>query len=215
VTGSTPEDAAGSTDAAAARRDVDRVVAFSDSVFAIAITLLVLSIDVPNVADDRLGDALGDLGPQLFTYALSFLVVGTYWMAHHRVFRSVTRVDRRLLWINLVLLGFVALLPLPTEIMGKYGETTLATVIYAASICAVGSMSVLIWWYLNHAGFTAPLSPDLVRLGTLRAAIPPAVFALSIPIAFVSAGGAKVFWIAILPANAVVEHRYGAEAYGP
>ena len=87
--------------------------------------------------------------------------------------------------------------------------------VYAAAMVLVGGMSVLIWWYLNHAGLTAPLSADLVRLGSLRAAIPPTVFAVSIPIAFVDPGFAKLFWIAIWPANAVVERRYGAEAYGP
>ncbi len=202
-------------DASAVRRDVDRVVAFSDGVFAIAITLLVLSIDIPKVPDDKLGDVLRDLLPQLGTYALSFLVIGVYWMAHHRVFRSVNRVDRRLLWINLVLLGFIALLPFPTEVLGKYGNTTLGTVTYAAAICAVGATATVVWWYINHAGLTAPLTPDLVRLGTLRSAIPPTVFALSIPIAFVNVDLAKWFWVAIWPANSLVERKYGADAYGP
>jgi uncharacterized membrane protein len=202
-------------DSAAVRRDVDRLVAFSDGVYAIAITLLVLSLTVPNVSDKRLGTALQDLIPQLFTYALSFFVVGMYWMAHHRTFRSLVKVDRTLLWINLVLLGFVALLPFPTEILGKYGNTTLGTVVYAGSIAAVGSVSVLLWWYINHAGLSAPISEELVRLGSLRASIPPAVFALSIPIAFIHADIAKLFWLVIWPANAVLEHRYGAQAYGP
>ena len=60
--------------------------------------------------------------PELFTYALSFFVVGMYWMAHHRTFRLLVRVNRTLLWINLAVLGFVALLPFPTEILGKYGD---------------------------------------------------------------------------------------------
>jgi uncharacterized membrane protein len=202
-------------DSAAVRRDVDRLVAFSDGVYAIAITLLVLSLTVPNVSDKRLGTALQDLIPQLFTYALSFFVVGMYWMAHHRTFRSLVKVDRTLLWINLVLLGFVALLPFPTEILGKYGNTTLGTVVYAGSIAAVGSVSVLLWWYINHAGLSAPISEELVRLGSLRASIPPAVFALSIPIAFIHADIAKLFWLVIWPANAALEHHYGAQAYGP
>jgi TMEM175 potassium channel family protein len=210
-----PDDDTSPAEVDATRRDVDRVVAFSDGVFAIAITLLILSIDVPDVNPDRLGHALRELLPEVGTYALSFLVVGMYWLAHHRTFRSVRAVNRTLLWINLVLLGFVAVLPLPTEILGKYGDTTLATVVYASAIVAVGGMSVLIWWYLNHAGLTAPISEDLVRLGSLRAAIPPAVFAVSIPIAFVDPGVAKIFWIAIWPANALVEHKYGADAYGP
>ena len=206
---STPPD-----DAFAVQRDVDRVVAFSDGVFAIAITLLVLSITVPTVADKKLGDALQDLLPELFTYALSFLVVGVYWMAHHRAFRSLVKVNRPLLWINLFLLGSIALLPLPTEILGKYGNTTLGTVIYASAIAAVGCLYTLLWWYMNHAGLSAPMSPDLIRLNSLRAALAPAVFALSIPIAFVNADVAKYFWLVTLPANFFVERRYGAEAYG-
>jgi uncharacterized membrane protein len=212
-----PDDDSGLSAAAPTRRDVDRVAAFSDGVFAIAITLLVLSLTVPtHVNPDDLGEALRDLAPELFSYALSFLVVGMYWMAHHRVFRSVVQVDRTVLWINLALLGFVALLPFPTELLGKFGETKLATVIYAAAIVAVGSMSVLLWWYLTHAGFTAPLTAAQVRVGGLRAAIPPAVFAVSIPIAFIDPDLAKFFWIAIWPVNVIVERKYGTgTAYGP
>jgi TMEM175 potassium channel family protein len=201
-------------DAAAVQRDVDRLVAFSDGVFAIAITLLVLSIAVPTVSEKHLAHALRNLGPELFSYGLSFLVVGMYWMAHHRTFRSLVRVDRTLLWINLAVLGFVALLPLPTEILGKYGNTTLATVVYAGSIVAVGSVSVLLWWYMNHAHLTAPMTPEFVRLNSLRGAIPPAVFAVSIPIAFADPVLAKVFWLAIWPANIALERRYGQAAYG-
>lgn len=80
-----PED-----DASAVQRDVDRVVAFSDGVFAIAITLLVLSLNVPHVREKGLGDALKDQLPELFTYGLSFLVIGMYWMSHHRTFRTLS-----------------------------------------------------------------------------------------------------------------------------
>lgn len=203
------------SDADAVRRDVDRLVAFSDGVFAIAITLLVVSIQVPDVADKELGQALKDLVPQLFTYTLSFFVIGLYWIAHHRTFRSLVRVDRTLLFINLFLLGCVALLPLPTEILGRYGDTTLAVVIYAASICTTGTVSILLWRYIVHAGLTPPLRHDIVRLGTFRAGIAPAVFALSIPLAFLSPGIGELSWLLILPANAVVERRYGKDSYNP
>jgi uncharacterized membrane protein len=212
-----PDDDSGSTAAAATRRDVDRVVAFSDGVFAIAITLLVLSLTVPaRIDEDNLGDALRDLIPELISYALSFLVVGMYWIAHHRMFRSVLKIDRTVLWMNLALLGFVALLPFPTELLGKFGDTRLATVIYSTAMVAVGSMSVLLWWYLNHAGLTSPISAAEVRAGNLRAAIPPAVFAVSIPIAFIEPDLAKFFWIAIWPVNVLVDRKYGdGTRYGP
>jgi uncharacterized membrane protein len=193
---------------AAVKRDVDRLVAFSDGVFAIAITLLVVSLEVPTVADKKLSDALSDLGPQLFTYALSFVVVGAYWMGHHRVFRSLQRTNKTLLWINLVMLGFVALLPFPTEILGKYGDLRLGVVIYAAAICAVGTSSVVLYWYMNHAGLCAPLSAARVRMELVDNAIAPIFFALSIPIAFVNVEAAKYFWILIWPASVFTGKRF-------
>jgi uncharacterized membrane protein len=202
-------------DAASVRRDVDRLVAFSDGVFAIAITLLVLNIQVPDVSDENLGDAVSDLVPELFTYALSFVVVGLYWISHHQMFRALQRVDRSLLWLNLALLGFVALLPFPTELLGTYGDTSLATVIYAAAIIAVGSTAAVLWWYINRAGLTARISADLVRMGLLRIAIAPAVFALSIPIALVAPGEAKITWLLIWPANIVLERWHARTQSAP
>ena len=167
-----------------------------------------LNIQVPDVSDKNLGDAVSDLVPEIFTYALSFVVVGLYWISHHQMFRALRRTDRALLWLNLAMLGFVALLPFPTELLGTYGNTTLATVIYAAAIVAVGSTSALVWWYINHAGLSAPVSADVVRMGLLRIAIAPAVFALSIPIALVEPDTAKFTWLLIWPANVVLERWY-------
>jgi uncharacterized membrane protein len=200
-------------ESAAVRRDVDRVVAFSDGVFAIAITLLVLSINVPEVPDNHLRQALEDLVPFVFTYALSFLIVGLYWLAHHRLFRSLERVDRTLLWLNLLVLGVVVIIPVPTELLGRYGETTLATVVYSASMTIAGGAMVLLGWYVRHANLAPRTSHEAAVLGTWRGAIPPIVFGVSIPIAFVDPALAKFFWIAIWPCNVVLERRYGKYAY--
>lgn len=211
---SQPPDDASATAAAeaiAVRRDVDRLIAFSDGVFAIAITLLVLSLEVPSVPDKKLGEALSDLGPQLFTYALSFVVIGAYWMGHHQMFRSLRRTNRALIWLNLLVLGLVALLPFPTEILGKYGDVPLGIVIYASAIGALGAAVVVLWLYMNHAGLSAPLSERDVRIAAVRSAIAPAVFLLSIPVAFVDADLAKWIWILIWPANVIVNRRYGPE----
>jgi uncharacterized membrane protein len=195
------------SDDAAVKRDVDRLVAFSDGVFAIAITLLVVSLEVPDVADKKLSSALNDLGPQLFTYALSFVVIGAYWMGHHRMFRKLVRTDRTLLWINLVMLGFIALLPLPTEILGKYASVRLGVVIYAAAIAAVGATSCLLWWYMNYAGLNSPVSREKVWSELIDDGIAPLFFLISIPIAFVDVDAAKYFWILIWPANVIAGKR--------
>jgi TMEM175 potassium channel family protein len=194
-------------EAAAQERDVDRLVAFSDGVYAIAITLLVLSLSVPDGPDSKLGEELRNLGPQLLSYALSFAVIGRYWVAHHRLFRSLRRVDGTLLGINLALLGFIALLPFPTQVLGDYGDTTLGTVIYAVTICAVGSLTALIAWYIAHADLSAPTPPSVVRARIVHGMVVVVVFAISIPIAFASPAVAKYSWLLMIPFG-IVAGRY-------
>ena len=95
--------------------------AFSDGVFAIAITLLILDIKVPKVAPDQhLWSALGQQWPSYAAYVVSFLVIGIIWLNHHTMFGYVARVDRGLVVINLLLLLVVAAIPWPTALMAEY-----------------------------------------------------------------------------------------------
>jgi uncharacterized membrane protein len=202
------EDAA--LEQAATQRDVDRLSAFSDGVFAIAITLLVLSIEAPDFDDQSFGDAFETFRPQLLSYALSFVVIGVYWKAHHRMFRTLRRVTPRLLNLNLLLLGFVALIPFPTEILGNSGSTTEAVVLYAIVLGATGYASTLLWWYLLHERLVAHATSDVAQATVIRAAIAPTVFVCSIPLAFVEPVLAQLFWLMIVVANLVVNRRFGA-----
>src|SRR5262249_29605340 len=105
-----------------ARYGVGRLLALSDGVFAIALTLLVLSlrVDVTTPASE-LGAALRDVRPELYAYGLSVVVIGAFWLGHHRLYSHVLRVDAPLLWMNIVYLGLVALIPYPTDVLGRYG----------------------------------------------------------------------------------------------
>ena len=107
-----------------------RLLALSDGVFAIAMTLLVLSIPVPElgnrVTNQQVTEAVLNLAPNLTAFAVSFLIVGNYWRAHHRNFRRGERVDERLLWLNLLVLLFVCLVPFSTDFLIHYGQTTTA-----------------------------------------------------------------------------------------
>lgn len=95
-----------------------RMEAFSDGVFAVAITLLVLTLEVPQIADSvvtsELWPKLLELWPKLLSYVLSFLLVGIYWVAHHNTFHYITGTDRTLLWLNLLLLLCIVFIPFPT-----------------------------------------------------------------------------------------------------
>jgi uncharacterized membrane protein len=117
----------------AEERELDRVGAFSDGVFAIAITLLVLNIDVPGVAGDDLGDALADLSGDLVTYGIGFAVMGLFWYAHHKRFARLRRSSGRLVLVNMVLLALIALMPFTTAVLGRYDEPV-AVAVYAVNV---------------------------------------------------------------------------------
>src|ERR1700730_2010910 len=109
--------------------DVGRLLAFSDGVFAIAITLLVLGIPVPNVPPGpdqaaRLAATLSGTAGNLEGFALSFVLVGAQWISHHRILRGVTFSTARLLWLNLLLLLGICLVPFATSLLVRYGDTT-------------------------------------------------------------------------------------------
>lgn len=120
---------------------IGRLMAFSDGVLAIAITLLVLNVPVPNMtqadAMSRLPDALLATGPRLLTFALSFFLVGFYWIRHHQLFKELLDVDVWLLWLNLLLLFLVCLLPFSSGVVGRYSSTVVAAEVYAVNLAAI------------------------------------------------------------------------------
>jgi uncharacterized membrane protein len=134
-----------------AGRELDRIVNFSDGVFAIVITLLVLDIRVPNIPEglesQELPSRILALSPKFLSYVISFLVIGIYWQAHHRVFRPIRSYDRTLLWLNFLFLMTISFLPFPTSLLGEYSEEQLSVVIYAATAAVASLLLVSISWY--------------------------------------------------------------------
>lgn len=120
---------------------IGRLMAFSDGVWAIAITLLVLNVPVPNIAQadatSRLPAALLGTGPRLLTFALSFFLVGFYWIRHHQLFRQLLDVDVWLLWLNLIVLFLVCLLPFSSGVVGRYFSTVVGAEVYAVNLAAI------------------------------------------------------------------------------
>src|SRR5689334_17911962 len=110
--------------------EIGRLMAFSDGVFAVAITLLVFNVPVPAIAQNeamsRLPEALLHTAPPLLTFALSFFLVGFYWIRHHQLFRQVVSADVWLLWLNLVVLFLVCLLPFSAGVVRRYHNTVVA-----------------------------------------------------------------------------------------
>jgi uncharacterized membrane protein len=177
-----------------------RLEAFSDGVMAIAITLTVLSIDVPaGLPAARVGPAIVRLIPDVLTYLLSFAVVGVFWMGHHVIVDRLARVDRTMLTLNLCFLACISLVPVVTELMNRDSSSSLAVVSYATVMVLAASSELAMWVHADRAGLLdeavtrTERSHPLVRMLTVVA-----VFALSIPIAFASPTGAELFWTLIL-----------------
>ncbi len=126
----------------------NRLEAFSDGVFAVAITLLVLNLQIPQLATvSELVPKLGALWPKLLSYALSFVIVGIYWVAHHNTFHYIKRSDRNLLWLNILLLLCIVFLPFPTALLGQYPEQQVSVIIYAGTLVLTGLVLQALWWY--------------------------------------------------------------------
>jgi uncharacterized membrane protein len=193
------------------QRDVDRLTFFSDAVFAIAATLLALNLVLPAHTHD-IGAALSTLWPRYLSLAITFLVIGVYWMAHHALFAVVVRYDRRLLWINLFLLMSVVVLPFTTSVLAEHGSHPLSVVVYACSVAATGLLATLLTWYaLAHGRCAARgLDPAFARFMTWRGLIVPGVFLASLPLAWVSTGAVELSWLAIWPLQLIVRHRFGS-----
>jgi uncharacterized membrane protein len=190
-----------------------RVVGFSDGIFAIAMTLLVLQIGVSGhpagggSARDML-DALADAIPEIASFVVSFYVIGRYWLAHHWFFSRLVRMDRRLLSQNLVYLGFIAFLPFPTSLIGEYEQNPIAFVVFALSMAAVSAMEIVVTHHGYRAGLMREDIPDAAwAWGFVASVFPVAVFLLSILIAFVNTTAAILSWFVLAPVGYFINTR--------
>ena len=191
---------------------LDRIVFFSDAVMAIAITLIVVQINVPDVLGPNIGEALSEKWREYLSFLLSFWVIGLYWSWHHTMFRAIVRYDDRFIWLNLLFLMCVAFLPFPTAVLGEYGGEGPAVMAYAATITVTGITSALLWGYAtrNHRLVVGDLTGESIAYYRRNSLVAPSVFALSIPIAAVNADAAKYFWILAFVIPRVMAHtRWG------
>jgi uncharacterized membrane protein len=185
---------------------MERLVFFSDAVFAIAITILVLEIRLPAGTeasnDIELFHTLVGLWHQYLAYVISFFVIGNYWISHHRKFLLIRRFDILLLLLNLLLLMVIAFIPFPTAVISENGNRT-ATIFYALVMSLAGLMVAAIWWHASSNNHL--VDPHLDRQRLWRETAAPlatvAVFLLSIVIAFFDETVAKLFWVLILPVS--------------
>jgi uncharacterized membrane protein len=189
---------------------LERLVFFSDAVFATAITLLALEIRLPegiaHANNTDLLNSLFSIWPKYLGFIISFLSIGNFWIIHHRQYRFIKRYDTRLMFINLLVLMSVAFIPFPTAVISENGNRT-ATILYALSTSVVGLLSALLWAHASqkHRLVSANLEQVVIRRGIIRNLIAPTIFLLSIGLSYFDPDLAKFFWILIAPAVFLVK----------
>jgi uncharacterized membrane protein len=178
-----------------------RIEAFSDAVFAIAITLLVIEIGVPHLDDagTTLFGALIEQWPSYLGYAISFLQIGVIWANHHNRFRFIVRSDHLLLFLNILFLMCVAFIPFPTALLAEYlqgsgAERTTAGAVYAGTLAVTAVFFTLLWLYAaaNYRLVDRNLDPSLLRAMTRRYVFGMVAYLVTFALAFVNVAASLV-----------------------
>ncbi|MCU1395783.1 MAG: hypothetical protein JWM34_4211 [Ilumatobacteraceae bacterium] len=181
-----------------------RIEALSDGVFAIAITLLVLEVKVPEVEHGHgLARAMLHLWPSYAAYAVSFATIGIMWVNHHALFERISGTDRSIFYRNLYLLGTVSFLPFPTAVLARYmrdgTNARSAAVAYGITMVFVGLGFALLWDHLvRHPELLAPnTSLARARVARARSSVGPIVYLIGTGVAAIAPIGALAIYAAI------------------
>lgn len=193
---------------------VEHVISFSDAVFAFAITLMALSIDIPdlpsNLTQSELLDKLYDLFPQFESYIISFAIIAIFWVSYHQVFNHIKGSHIIMVYLNLLFLLLITLLSLSTSLVINYGAYNIPYIIYSLMVILTSSLLAMIWWHATkdkllidknlHQFYIKGVMANLISI--------PLVFTVSIIISFVNLDIAEYFWLVIAPLNIAIKQKY-------
>jgi uncharacterized membrane protein len=166
--------------------DPARVLALSDGVFAVVITLLVLEIHVPELTQGHaLAEALAEVRPSFNAFVVTFILTGMYWLGHRDLFALIRRTNRGLVWLNILYLLPICLLPFGASLLGPYGREPTALHIYGLVLVAIAVMRVMIWWYATSRPYLLwqRLDDRQRRAGLALAVFPGLIYLLAILVA--------------------------------
>ena len=193
---------------------VEHVISFSDAVFAFAITLMALSIDLQdlpsNLTQTELLDKLYDLFPQFESYVISFAIIAIFWVSYHQVFNHIKGSHITMVYLNLLFLLLVTLLSLSTSLVINYGTYQIPYVIYCFIVIMTSTLLATIWWHAtrNKRLVDKNLHPFFIKGVLVNLMSIPIVFTISIIISFVNLEIAQYFCLIIAPLNITIRRRY-------
>jgi uncharacterized membrane protein len=173
----------------------NRLENFSDSVFAFAVTLLIINVHIPDrddknfiLSNQGLNHALVSIIPHLATFAFSFLVVGVFWVAHHRIFSFVKILDKTLLWLNIIYLLFIATIPIAAAIISEYPFLPTAILFYSATLFIIAVMHLILLQYMlrNETLKDEALTKNVYKLAQRTAIVGPVCYIIAASVSFIN-----------------------------
>ena len=195
-----------------------RLETFSDGVFAIAATLLILNVDTQVAGDvGHLGDRLLHIWPSYLAYAISFLTIGIMWVNHHTVMSQIDRVDRRFMFATIGLLLCIAFVPFPTRLVAEHIRTEgaqAAALAYGLTMVATAIMFTVTWFYASLGGrLLRPDADPAVVSGLSRSYLPgPWIYLTATLLAFASPTASVILFMAIALAYVAESSIFGNSA---
>jgi uncharacterized membrane protein len=173
--------------------ETNRVEAFSDGVFAIVITILVLELKVPEEEGTALWNGLWEQWPHYAAYLVSFLIIGVMWVNHHTIFSHLKRVDRPLLFLNLLVLMVVSVIPYTTNVLAEHltdeESANVAAILYSSWTVVYALAFLGFWWYVTQVGhlFHEKVDKDGARATRVRFGLGAVAYPLTVVLSFFSA----------------------------
>jgi uncharacterized membrane protein len=180
-----------------------RIEFLTDGVYAIVMTLLVLEIAVPQLshseAASELPRQLIELWPVVLSYAMSFIILGFFWIYNHDQLHYIKRVNRIFAWITIFYLMFIAFIPFSTALLGEYGNQQISVIIYGINIAMAAFWAYLQWWYAakDHRLIDSKLDPTFVTIMSRRGLVGPIFYLVAVALSFVRTDASLVLYIAI------------------
>jgi uncharacterized membrane protein len=203
-----------STNAFVPKVKPEHVISFGDAIFAFAITLMTISIDIPdfppNLTESQLLSRLYDMYPQVESYIISFAVIAVFWISYHQVFNYIKGSPISMVYLNLLFLLLITFLSITTSLVINYGSYQIPYIIYCVVVIMTSSLLALIWWYAtkDYRLIDKNINPLLVRGLMVNLLLVPFVFAISILVSFFDLDIAQYFWLIIVPLNIAVRRKY-------
>ena len=203
-----------STNAFVPKVKPEHVVSFGDAIFAFAITLMTLSIDIPNLppnlTESELLSRLYDMYPQVESYIISFAVIAIFWISYHQVFNFIKESHISMVYLNLLFLLFITFLSVSTSLVINYGSYQIPYVLYCILVIMTSTLLALIWWFgtKDYRLIDMNIHPLFIKGLMVNLLLIPLVFAISILVSFFDLNIAQYLWLVIAPLNIAVKRKY-------